>query len=106
MSADAVPSAPPPLDLELPPAADLAASFTLERRYDAGIWPWIATALVGGSVAFERVASGHHFPTDVATGAVVGTAIGVAIPWAHARRARVSLVPAPSGQGLALVGRF
>ena len=49
-----------------------AAAFTLRRRYGAGVWPWIATVLVGGSVAFERIASGHHFPTDVATAAVVG----------------------------------
>jgi len=85
-----------------------AASFTLRRRYGAGIWPWIATALVGGSVAVERVASGHHFPTDVAVAAVAGTAIGVAIPWAHTRRSSetISLAPAPSGQGLALVGTF
>jgi membrane-associated phospholipid phosphatase len=83
------------------------ASFTLRRRYGAGIWPWIATALVGGSVAFERVASGHHFPTDVATAAVAGTAIGIAIPWAHTRPSdAISLAPAPAGQGLALVGRF
>jgi membrane-associated phospholipid phosphatase len=84
-----------------------AASFTLRRRYGAGVWPWIATLLVGGSVAVERVASGHHFPTDVATGAVVGTAIGIAIPWAHTRPSHaISLAPAAAGQGLALVGRF
>jgi membrane-associated phospholipid phosphatase len=85
-----------------------AASFTLRRRYGTGIWPWIATALVGGSVAVERVASGHHFPTDVAVAAVAGTAIGIAIPWAHTRRSSetISLAPAPSGRGLALVGTF
>jgi len=85
-----------------------AAAFTLRHRYGARVWPWIATLLVGGSVAVERVASGHHFPTDVATAAVAGTAIGIAIPWAHARpsRAAISLAPAPGGRGLALVGRF
>jgi membrane-associated phospholipid phosphatase len=85
-----------------------AASFTLTRRYRTGIWPWIVTALVGGTVAVQRVVSGHHFPTDVATAAVAGTAIGIAIPWAHARRSRgaISFAPAPSGQGLALVGVF
>jgi membrane-associated phospholipid phosphatase len=84
-----------------------AAAFTLRRRYGTGVWPWIATVLVGGSVAVERVASGHHFPTDVATAAVAGTAIGIAIPWAHTRPSgAISLAPAPGGQGLALVGRF
>lgn len=82
-----------------------AASYTLRRRYGAKVWPWIATVLVGGSVAVERVASGHHFPTDVATAAVAGTAIGIAIPWAHERSSEaISLAPAPGG--LAVVGRF
>ena len=54
-----------------------------------------------------RVASGHHFPTDVATAAVVGTAIGIAIPWAHTRPSQaIALAPAAAGQGLALIGRF
>jgi len=85
-----------------------AASFTLQRRYGTRIWPWIATVLVGGSVAVERVASGHHFPTDVATAAVAGTAIGITVPWLHtrARTGAISLAPAPFGQGMGLVGRF
>jgi hypothetical protein len=90
-------------------AALAAASFTLGRRHGQHVWPWIVTALVGGSVAFERVASGHHFPTDVATGALVGTAIGIAVPWLHTRKLPVPVTVAPSavgGPGLALVGRF
>ena len=61
-------------------AALSAASFTVQRRYGARVWPWVATAVVGSSVAVERVASGHHFPTDVAVAAVVGTTIGITIP--------------------------
>lgn len=84
------------------------ASFTLKRRYGAGVWPWLATVLVGGSVAVERVASGHHFPTDVATAAVAGTAIGVAVPWLHTSGSSkaISLAPAPAGQGIGIVGSF
>jgi membrane-associated phospholipid phosphatase len=89
-------------------AALSAASFTLGRRYQARIWPWVVTALVAGSVAFERVASGHHFPTDVAAGAVAGTTIGIVVPWLHARP-RVGLVivtPAIVPGGLGLAGSF
>lgn len=90
-----------------------AASFTVQRRYGARIWPWIVTALLGTSVAVERVASGHHFPSDVVAGALVGTTIGVTIPWLHAReptrQARFSIVPthfAPFGRGVAIAGSF
>jgi len=70
-----------------------AAAFTIRHRHGEHVWPWIVAGLIGGSVAVERVASGHHFPTDVAVAAVVGTGIGVTVPWLHLRRqpARISL---------------
>jgi membrane-associated phospholipid phosphatase len=55
------------------------------------------------------VLSGAHFPTDVAMGALAGTAVGTLVPLLHLRpskRVRVDLVPGPTGRGLALVGRF
>ena len=83
------------------------AAFTIRHRHGEQVWPWIVAGVLGASVAVERVASGHHFPTDVAAGAVAGTAVGVTIPWLHLRRgpARVSL-SAMSGHGLGLVGAF
>jgi membrane-associated phospholipid phosphatase len=94
-------------------AALSAASFTVQRRYGARTWPWIVTALVGASVAVERVASGHHFPTDVAAAAVAGTTIGVTIPWLHAREPgppgrgpRVTILPFLPGRGIAIAGSF
>jgi membrane-associated phospholipid phosphatase len=90
-------------------AALAAASFTVGRRHHQYVWPWIVTALVGSSVAVERVASGSHFPTDVAVGAVMGTAIGITIPWLHAHALPVPVTVSPSvggGPGLALSGRF
>lgn len=89
-------------------AALSAASFTLERRTEAGLWPWVITALTGGSVAFERVASGHHFPSDVAVAAAAGTIIGITIPWLHShpRAPRLAILPATSGSGLTLGGWF
>jgi membrane-associated phospholipid phosphatase len=89
-------------------AALSAAAYTVRRRYGEQVWPWIVTALVGASVAVERVAAGLHFPTDVAAGAAVGAANGVAIPWLHARRSRapVPLALVPLGAGLGLAGAF
>jgi membrane-associated phospholipid phosphatase len=91
-----------------------AASFTIRRRYGERVWPWIATFVVAGSVAVERVASGHHFPTDVAAAAVMGTAVGITVPWLHtrSRNAGVSFALAPTAVGVAaspglgLAGRF
>jgi membrane-associated phospholipid phosphatase len=85
-----------------------AASFTVQRRYGARVWPWIVTGVMGGSVAVERVASGHHFPTDVVVAALAGTAIGVTVPWLHtrARTARLTIAPGAGGQGLSLAGAF
>jgi membrane-associated phospholipid phosphatase len=85
-----------------------AASFTLRRRHQARIWPWIVTGILGGSVAALRVASGHHFPTDVAVAALAGITTGITVPWLHARNRPRSLaiVPGLSGQGLSLVGNL
>jgi len=83
------------------------AAFTIRHRYGEQVWPWIVTALLASSVGVERIASGHHFPTDVAAAAVAGTAIGVTVPWLHLRRgpARLALT-AMSGRGLGLAGAF
>jgi len=83
------------------------AALTIRKRYGEQVWPWIAAALITSSVAVERVASGHHFPTDVAVAAVAGTAVGFAIPWLHFRSGNTYAQIAPVGtNGLGLVGAF
>jgi membrane-associated phospholipid phosphatase len=83
------------------------AALTIRKRYGEQVWPWIVGALITGSVAVERVASGHHFPTDVAVAAVAGTAVGFAVPWLHFRRGDTHVQIAPVGtNGLGLVGAF
>jgi membrane-associated phospholipid phosphatase len=80
------------------------AAFTIRHRHGERIWPWVVAGLVASSVAVERVASGDHFPTDVAAAAVAGTAIGVTVPWLHLHRstAGISLgVMGPHGLGIA-----
>jgi membrane-associated phospholipid phosphatase len=89
-------------------AAGLAVvALTIRKRYGEQVWPWIVGALITSSVAVERVASGHHFPTDVAVAAVAGTAVGFAVPWLHFRRGQTLVQIAPIGaNGLGLVGAF
>src|SRR3954469_2682178 len=82
------------------------AAFTIRKRYGERIWPWIVAGLIASSVAVERVASGHHFPTDVAVAALVGTGIGITVPSLHLRRDdHVQIVPLGSN-GLGLAGSF
>jgi membrane-associated phospholipid phosphatase len=83
------------------------AAYTIRKRYGEQVWPWFVGALIASSVGVERVASGHHFPTDVAVAAVVGTGIGIAVPWLHLRRWDTHVQIAPVGaHGLGLAGTF
>jgi membrane-associated phospholipid phosphatase len=82
---------------------------TLGARNQQFVWPWIVTGVVGGGVATVMVLGGAHFPTDVAMGALAGSAIGIAIPLLHRRgpkRPGLALLPGPEGRGLAVQGRF
>jgi membrane-associated phospholipid phosphatase len=66
-------------------AALSVTAVTLDVRHGQRIWPWILVATIGSVVAAERVAAGRHFYTDVAVGAVAGTAVGALVPLAHLR---------------------
>jgi len=89
-------------------AALSVAAATVRLRYGEQVWPWVVTGLVGSSVAVERVMAGSHFPTDAAAGALAGAALGIAVPWLHARapEQRLSVLPSDGGRGLALAGAF
>jgi len=83
------------------------AAFTVRKRYGEQVWPWVAVGVVGASVAVERIASGHHFPTDVATAALAGTAVGIAVPWLHLRRGPSRLsITAVGEHGMGIAGIF
>jgi membrane-associated phospholipid phosphatase len=62
-------------------------------------WPWLVTGLVGSSVAAERVLAGRHFVSDVLVGAATGAAIGILVPYLHARAPAVSVGIAPADGG-------
>lgn len=47
---------------------------------------WGGSLLLSSLVGYLRVEAGKHFPTDVLTGAAVGSAIGFIIPWLHRQR--------------------
>lgn len=89
-------------------AAVTAAAYTMRLRHGEHVWPWLVTAAVGGSLAIERVASGHHFPSDTLVGLATGLSIGLAVPWLHARTPGIhlGLSPGPGDGGLALAGTF
>jgi len=71
-------------------AALSVTALTLEARHHQHIWPWVLTVGLGAMVAVERVAAGRHFYTDVAAGAVAGTAVGTLVALAH-RRANLDM---------------
>jgi membrane-associated phospholipid phosphatase len=86
------------------------ASMTIGRRYHQWFLPWIVTAVVGSSVAAELVLSGWHFPTDTIAGALVGTAVGIAVPVVHFAdldvRPTLSVNPRGDGLSLSFVGTW
>ncbi len=58
----------------------------LQRRFPGTAWPWIWLAAAGGAstiIGVSRVAAGDHFTTDVIVGAVVGSSMGLIVPWLH-----------------------
>jgi membrane-associated phospholipid phosphatase len=87
-----------------------AGSMTLTLRHGARVWPWLVTALVGTSIAVERVLAGQHFYSDVIFGAVAGAGVGVLVPLLHAQvgpvLSHLSVTPRPSGVQLSWAEAF
>ncbi|MBA4312173.1 MAG: phosphoesterase PA-phosphatase [Chlorobiaceae bacterium] len=44
---------------------------------------WGGSLLLAGTIGYLRYEAGYHFPTDIITGAAVGTVIGYVIPAIH-----------------------
>ncbi len=85
-------------------AALSAASVTVNARYGLTWEPWVVTALVGASVAAERIWAGYHFYTDVMMGGAAGLAIGTAVGLLHlhARGVQVGAFRPAEGDGIGI----
>jgi membrane-associated phospholipid phosphatase len=89
-------------------AATLVATTALRRTGHRDLaWTVLVVGLAGSAVVgVARVASGNHFPTDVAVGYAVGASVGIAVPALHASRYGLSPLAEDRGGGLAVVGAF
>jgi membrane-associated phospholipid phosphatase len=72
-------------------------------------YPWVYGVgfTAAAATGYFRMAADKHWLTDVLTGAVTGTAIGLAVPWLHRRQdgpPPVSVAAAPGWIGVS--GRF
>ncbi|MFO0579138.1 MAG: phosphatase PAP2 family protein [Polyangia bacterium] len=91
----------------------LAYTWTVRHPHSRWRWAvWTGTLLVASVFPVLRVVSGDHFPTDVITGALVGTSCGLLYPALRHRLAKSGKAAAtvtPTGDGgavLSLTGRF
>jgi membrane-associated phospholipid phosphatase len=80
---------------------------TYRRLHPKSSAHW-ALLLIGDAAAafvgYARVAAGRHFPTDVVTGALVGSSVGALVPAMHGSPVRVVPMVGQDQAGLALVG--
>jgi len=51
---------------------------------------WAGSLVTASLVGYLRYVSGNHYPTDILTGAVVGSAIGYLIPYLHKTNSNLS----------------
>ena len=88
-------------------AASLVLYSTLKRRHPDSPAAYFA---LGGTVAAAsvvgagRILAGNHFPTDVLTGALVGSSMGILVPALHASGLSVSPAPVGGSAGLSVSG--
>jgi membrane-associated phospholipid phosphatase len=68
-------------------AAATTYSVTFWKRHPDSPWRYVvlgvSEALAAG-VALLKIQAGYHYPTDVAAGALVGSALGLLVPFTHA----------------------
>lgn len=81
--------------------ATAAGSVASLRGRESAPWIWASGLTLATGVAYLRVAGDAHWVTDVAAGAAVGSAVGIAVPWLLHRRGhglrRLPVTPAPGG---------
>ena len=79
-----------------------------ERGYRLEPAVWTAAYAIAVSTGYLRIASDRHYLTDVVTGALTGTAIGLAVPLLLHHHVlsghRIEVTPAPNG--ITVLGMF
>jgi membrane-associated phospholipid phosphatase len=86
-----------------------ALTWWLRHPESPARWVFVGGALgLTSLTAVGRVQAGKHFPSDVFAGAILGSAIGLAVPWMHLRDSpvRSSVTWTPQGAMVSLSGRF
>jgi membrane-associated phospholipid phosphatase len=91
--------------------ASSAGSVATLRGYRLAPVVWVVGGVLALATGYLRIASDRHYFTDVLTGAVAGTAVGVGVPFLFHRgndEHRLTLVPiaTPGITALALAGVF
>lgn len=84
-----------------------AASGTVAsmRKYRWAPWVWAQGLAIGVASGYLRIAADRHYLTDVITGALMGTAVGVAVPFLHRPGQSVAVTPV-AGPGFGIAGVF
>jgi membrane-associated phospholipid phosphatase len=85
--------------------ASAAGTVSTIRGYRTAPWVWAVGMSLAAGVGWLRVGADAHWVSDVLAGAVVGGAVGFAVPWTlHRPRGgkepSVRLLPAPGGFAL------
>jgi membrane-associated phospholipid phosphatase len=79
-----------------------AAVIAHTRDYASEPYIWAATGVLGTATAYFRIAADKHYITDVASGALLGSAIGLTVPWLMRREIEVL----PTRNGLSVAGMW
>jgi len=83
--------------------ATASGTLATMRGYRWAPWVWAQGLAIGVTTGYLRIAADRHYFTDVLTGALVGSAIGVAVPLLH-RPGRTIAVGPVGGLGIGVVG--
>jgi membrane-associated phospholipid phosphatase len=85
--------------------ATASGTLATMRGYRWAPWVWAQGLAIGLATGYLRIAADRHYLTDVIGGALVGSAVGFAVPFLH-RPGRSIMVGPVAGPGLGVVGMF
>lgn len=91
------------------PSGHTSLTFSVATSLSLSCPKWYVIApsmLWASSVAFSRLYLGVHYPSDVLTGMIVGTASGIFGYWLSKRMQEESILPAPKLMTMPIVVKF